>query len=272
MARYNYIFSRDKPGRGDAYRGGVYVPETGETYSSIAEAARELGVDASNISKVLRGKRATAGGFHFEKTDGKPDPRQKLRKQVREEIRKANKIIQEAREQGRENFVDEVTELDDFGADVIGQTGDNLIDEHSSVIDDMDEDELQQLLDKLREHVQKAQEGLKHADERLQEYADLFGVSTNEMAKYEPIIPEINRTIDRAREHDKSHGSDVFYEIQSLIQSGVDPDVLSTFLETINAYFDNPQRGVDVQDIIRAWEETQFGGATWEDMKDNTIW
>ena len=115
----------------------------------------------------------------------------------------ANKIIKDARDQGRENFVDEVTELDDFGADMLGQTGDNLIDENSTVIDDMDEEELQQLLDKLREHVQKAQEGWKHADDRLQEYADLFGVSTNEMLQYESIIPEINRTIERARVNDK---------------------------------------------------------------------
>lgn len=269
MARYNYIFSHDKPS-GKPYRGGIYVPETGETYGSISEASRALGVDSSNISKVLRGTRKTAGGYHFEKTDAKPDPRQKLRKQIREEVRKANKIIKDAREQGRENFVDEVTELDDFGADMLGQTGDNLIDENSTVIDDMDEEELQQLLDKLREHVQKAQEGIKHADERLQEYADLFGVSTNEMAQYEQMIPEINRTIDRAKGN--GEGSDVFYKLQELIQQGVSPEALQSLLDKINAYFDNPPRGGRLVDVLDEWEYQQYGGASWEDTKDNNIW
>lgn len=266
MARYNYIFSHDKPQRGNAYRGAVYVPETDTTYKNTAEAARALGVDQSNISKVLRGNRKTAGGYHFEKTTAEEDEKRRLRKQIKEEIRKANKIIKEARERKRENFIDEITELDDFGADVIGSTGDNLIDDTSEVLDDMDKDELNKLLDKLKDKIEKAEKAIKKADDRLQEYADVFGVSSSEMEKYEPMIPEINRTIDRA--HDNDCGSDVFDFIKEQIQREVDPDALQDLLDKINNYFDNPEPGKTIYSVLGEWTFQKWQGKSWEDVEN----
>lgn len=43
----------------------VYVPQVDKIYNSVADAAKELNLDASNIGKVLRGKRTNAGGFNF---------------------------------------------------------------------------------------------------------------------------------------------------------------------------------------------------------------
>ena len=43
----------------------IYVPQTGTIYPSAAAAAAALGVDASNIGKVLRGARTSAGGYNF---------------------------------------------------------------------------------------------------------------------------------------------------------------------------------------------------------------
>ena len=88
--RYNYIFRADDPAyrrkqrqkqqpkkkapkrkqrrqRVDRAGSPVTVVETGITFDSIAAAAAELGIDASNIVKVLSGKRKTAGGFHFQR-------------------------------------------------------------------------------------------------------------------------------------------------------------------------------------------------------------
>lgn len=39
--------------------------ETGIEYESIQECARQLGLHATNICKVLKGKIKTTGGFHF---------------------------------------------------------------------------------------------------------------------------------------------------------------------------------------------------------------
>lgn len=40
--------------------------ETGIVYYSAREAARQLGIDSSTISKVCRGIKRTCGGFHWE--------------------------------------------------------------------------------------------------------------------------------------------------------------------------------------------------------------
>lgn len=267
MARkYNYIFSHDKPQRGAGYRGAVYVPETDTTYKSTAEAAKALGVDPSNISKVLKGKRKTAGGYHFEKTTAEEDQRRKLLKQIREQIRKANNIIKEARVRKRENFVQEVAELDDFGADVIGSTQDNLIDDAADTLDEMDMDELKQLENKLNEKIKAAEKGIQKADERLQEYADVFGVSSAEMEKYEPMIPEINRTIDRA--HDNGCGSDVFEYIRDQIQNNVDPAALQDLLDKINDYFDGRSEYKNIYAVFGSWQYREFSGKSWEDVME----
>lgn len=47
----------------------IYVPQTGTIYPTAAAAAAALGVDASNIGKVLRGQRTSAGGYNFVKVD-----------------------------------------------------------------------------------------------------------------------------------------------------------------------------------------------------------
>ena len=269
MARYNYIFSTSRPS-GDKYKGMVYVPETGQTYRNTAEAARALGVDASNISKVLKGKRKTAGGYHFEKTTEADAKRRKFLQDVKNSIKEANDIIKKARKDQRENFVDEVADLDDFGGDVIGSTQDNLIDDSSETLDDMDADELEQLEKKLREKIDAAEKGLDKANDRLQEYADLFGISSPEMAKYEPLIPDINRTLDRARDKN-GLGSDVYEFIRDQIQNNVDPDALRDLLDKINNYLDNPERGKSLYDVLDAWQYREYRGQSWEDiMNDKT--
>lgn len=39
--------------------------ETNKCYDTIREACRELGLQESNVSKVLKGQRKTTGGYSF---------------------------------------------------------------------------------------------------------------------------------------------------------------------------------------------------------------
>lgn len=55
--------------------GGIYVPQTGTIYPSISAASKALGVDASNIGKVVRGARVSAGGYNFQRVDPSADAR-----------------------------------------------------------------------------------------------------------------------------------------------------------------------------------------------------
>lgn len=292
--RYNYIFSHDDPrrrrgsdrrqkkryGQGSGRDGiGVYVPETDTTYSSIAEAARDLGIDASNISKVLAGRRRTAGGYHFERVTssyeiddvggigGSESPNaERINKveMLQNVIRRANQIIEDARKRKRYGFLEDVQEFFDLLDSVLGSTGDNLIDVYSKVLDNMTDEELDQLYDRAQDLIAKAYEDLKKADDRLQGYADAFGVSSAEMEQYEYLIPEINATLARA--HGNDDGSNLWYAIRDAIKAGVDPEDLRDLLKKANDFFDNPGRGDSLRDIIREWEDSVYHGKNFEDM------
>ena len=300
--RYNYIFShddprrrrgsdrrktrRDKSGRQQFYYPEqnrntieVFVPELNRTYSSIADAAYDLGIDASNISKVLAGRRRTAGGYHFERVTssyelddvgdigGSESPNNERINKVemlRNVIRRANQIIEDARKRKRYGFLEDVQELFDLLDSVLGSTGDNLIDVYSKVLDNMTNEELDQLYDRAQDLLAKALEDLKKADDRLQGYADAFGVSSAEMEQYESLIPEINATLARA--HGNDDASNLWYAIRDAIQKGVDPEDLRDLLKKANDFFDNPGRGDSLRDIIREWEDSVYHGSNFDDF------
>lgn len=44
----------------------IYCLENDKIYESQTQAAKELGLDQGNISRVCRGKAKTTGGYHFE--------------------------------------------------------------------------------------------------------------------------------------------------------------------------------------------------------------
>lgn len=44
----------------------IYCKELNKVFNSQGDAARELNLDQSNISKVCRGVLKTCGGYHFE--------------------------------------------------------------------------------------------------------------------------------------------------------------------------------------------------------------
>lgn len=104
----------------------VYVPELDMIYDSIAEASEVLEVNAANISKVMKGSRQTAGGYHFISADtarGTRRTRSSLRREARslfpdpyaadrEELRKAiqavNKQIKRVRGSGWAHLLEQL--------------------------------------------------------------------------------------------------------------------------------------------------------------------
>lgn len=305
--RYNYIFRSSDPAwrrkqaqkkaKAEAreaqrqkfgYGAGkipVYVPELGRTYESIAAAAADLGINASNISKVLSGSRKSAGGLHFELAASQPEtwapeePSQDEQKElykhlIQKVIEDTNKLIEDARGRKLQGFLDDLNDLEDFATSILGETGDNLIDDQSDVLDDMDLDELKQLDKVLNEKYIKAKADVEKADERLQGYADVFGTSSNEMQKYEHLIPEINRTVDRAARN--SDGSNIWYMIKDAIGRNVSPDDIRDLLQKVNDYYDNkPKRtkkGQKLKDVLNDWERRVYGDKTYEDLENEDIY
>lgn len=263
----------------------VYVPELGRTYESIAAAAADLGINASNISKVISGSRKSAGGLHFELAASQPEPwtpeepsqdeqKELYKHLIQKVIEDTNKLIEDARGRKLQGFLDDLNDLEDFATSILGETGDNLIDDQSDVLDDMDLDELKQLDKVLNEKYIKAKADVEKADERLQGYADVFGTSSNEMQKYEHLIPEINRTVDRAARN--SDGSNIWYMIKDAIGRNVSPDDIRDLLQKVNDYYDNkPKRtkkGQKLKDVLNDWERRVYGDKTYEDLEDEDIY
>lgn len=59
LANGEYVLDR-------RYHGMIRVKETGQTFLSVAECARELGVRGPNVHAALRGRIKQTGGFTFE--------------------------------------------------------------------------------------------------------------------------------------------------------------------------------------------------------------
>ena len=68
-ARYNMNYGTRNQRAAAALGKRVCCIETGIIYESLSEAARQTKIDKSSISKCCRGKRKTAGGFHWEFVD-----------------------------------------------------------------------------------------------------------------------------------------------------------------------------------------------------------
>ena len=74
---YGTKIERQKQTYKDNYKNGknkvvkkVFCVELNKTFDSITRAKEELGIDASKITKVCKGKAETAGGFHWKYANG----------------------------------------------------------------------------------------------------------------------------------------------------------------------------------------------------------
>lgn len=68
---YNEIRGEDK--RSNHIPDAVICVETGERFESIRKAAKATGISNTSISGVLKGKMLTAGGYHWQYADDRPN-------------------------------------------------------------------------------------------------------------------------------------------------------------------------------------------------------
>lgn len=83
----------------------IFIPETGNIFPTIAEAARSVGVDPSNAGKVLRGQRGTAGGYSFQRVAKAPTQREitKMAKAAAENLTKRQAArVQQSRQRSQQ--------------------------------------------------------------------------------------------------------------------------------------------------------------------------
>lgn len=205
----------------------VYVPQVDKIYNSIADAARALQVDAGNISKVLKGKRKTAGGFNFISATGKgggkkrkstlqrqaaaltpADPLERKRQQLRESVTAANKQLKRLKDAGLYDFSAAAKSVLGL-ADDLGRTSAGYLATSGKRFENLSEaqiDKYLEVLDRKKKQRSYTVEGATAEAERL---ANNFGTTAQriiDLADGMPLFFNIlknlakNETSDKVRE------------------------------------------------------------------------
>ena len=264
--------------------------DTGQVYSSAAKAAQAVGVDPSNVLKVLKGGRQSAGGYRFVYADNltgeqlqaaaasrlqaipqRLQERQKrqrqsrsreyteARKQARQKLLQANKTITEAKKAGLYSGSPEMVDLAAL-VDEIGNTKTGLIDASIENLDQYDVDELQRIFYRTDELLQRVEVAIEERKGQRESLAFEFGLSTgNEWKKYEPMQKEIFNILKRAGDDNRKRGSDpVFSVIQEAIEKHVPVKALRKLINHLDRYFSEQKPDEDLDAITKAWYKKTF--------------
>lgn len=239
-------------------------------YASAAEAAKALKVDPSNISKVLRGVRPTAGGYSFTKTLERPTTaagrrtvKQKKETAERKELVKAVhdrlKILNEKfRTAKKENVLetDKILQKQMAHSQYFGQTKTGGYNISIANLKKYSSDELQNLIVMLDREQKKytRQQTQKQKVESMADVASLFGISENQIKKYDYILPALFDLLHLAKIDEFFRYSDVQTAIWDVMQNDIEPEQLEKYIDTMyESYLGN--RTEDLDSILSAMDQ-----------------
>ena len=261
----------------------IVVLETGEVYDSIAAAARAVGVDKANAGNVVRGKRASAGGYHFARFEQNSDiERSKARMQEQLREKQKTKILTKAESKNRRALIDSVHDLlvdtnkrariakkegvyntdpvlqkmmshtDFFGAN---KTGGYITDR--SHLRGFTNEELQNLASMIEtdrgEYAKNIYDRMSR-HRNIATYAAQFGISNEQATKYFKLYPVLFELFAIAKQNTEYNYNDITGELYDAMQSGAEPeDLLDFILELKNFYLGNT--GEDLDAILEKYSE-----------------
>ena len=275
----------------------IIVLETGLIYDSIAAAARAVGVDKANAGNVVRGKRASAGGYHFARFEQNADI-ERARTRVQEELREKErqKVLTKAERKSRASLIDSVHDLlvetnrrarnarkegiyntdpvlqrmmshtDYFGAN---KTGGYLTSKQH--LRSFSNEELQNLASMIEN---EKGEYAKNVYDRMSRhrniatYALQFGITVNEAEKYFKLYPILFELFNISKQNTEYRSSDptIVSEIYESMQSGEDPDELLDFiLDLKNFYTGSTTEDLDA--IISSHAKQRDEWNEWEELE-----
>lgn len=256
----------------------IIVLETGQIYDSIAAAARDVGVDKANAGNVVRGKRASAGGYHFARFEQNADierARTRMQEQLRE--KEKQKVLTKAERQQRSALIDNVHNLlvdtnkrarnarkegvydtdpvlqrmmshtDFFGANKTG--GYITSKQHLRSFSDEELQNLASMIETEKGEYAKNVYDRRSRHRNLATYALQFGITVNEAEKYFKLYPILFELFNISKQNTEYRSSDptMVSEIYESMQSGEDPDDLLDFLLDLkNFYVGSTTEDLDV--------------------------
>ncbi len=227
-----------------------------QIFGTAAEAAKALNLDASNISKVLRGKRSKVGGFSFQWTDELPTT--KLGRELRRSVKvrnyhkelvgqvhdKLKDINQRYRNAVKEKVLDRDPVLKQImkHADYFGTTKTGLYDISLKNLKQFSDEELKNLLLTIRSEEKRYISIAENKRKPLSaaQAAAIFGTSENVIKDYEDLLPAIFDLMHLAREDENLKYSDTQEVIFEWLQEGKDREQFEEYLDSLyEAYSGN---------------------------------
>lgn len=263
----------------------IFVIEKNKVYDSVSKAAKALGVDASNINKVVKGKRASAGGYHFFAFEQRKDLERA--KEIYKEYTRAKekkKVLTKAERKARNNLIDKVHDrLVDVNQKIRNARKENLFkadpvlqkmlshadyygynrtggfDTSKQNLRTFTTEELNNLLDLLArdqgEYAKSLYDNMSKT-RNIASYALQFGITIPQAEQYYYIYPTLFELFTTAKQNTEYKYSDIYGEIYDAIQGEADPDELLDFvLDLKNLYQGNTSEDLDT--ILEKWAEAR---------------
>lgn len=252
--------------------------DTGKVYSSIQAAARAVGVDPSNVGKVLRGQRSSAGGFRFQRVQAdsltvseaesirnqinrETAPRLLEKQQIQRErfetakqaqlrgiqeaIRQANETVQEYKRENVYSIGKAVSDLIGIG-EYVGIRKSGLISTDLAKIteklQELDIEQLRGYQEALVEGTKKARDSLQSAIQDKKELADQLGLSIRQMSDYERYMPEYFDLLDMAGSDERLQSSFVYNRINDYLRQDMSKEDLRAAFGIMRRFFNNDKR------------------------------
>lgn len=242
----------------------IYIPELDKTFETISAAAKAAGVDPSNVGKVIRGKRQTAGGFHFARIESlqqipqfraRVKSQKQARKKQKTETKRKNALLKTVHDKlvDVNKRVRNAKKANTFTQDMIlqqmlshaGYFGFNKSGGYNTQLKNLRQfsvDELSNLLDVLtREQQQYTKAARNDASIAAQ-----FGISTNQYQKYKGLAPLIFDIFKNVQESRYGKYDELVSTLYDAMQDDVEPEELQDIILDIkSALYGNAWTDID---------------------------
>lgn len=261
----------------------IFVLETNKVFDSVAAAARSVGVDASNAAKVIKGKRGSAGGYHFIGYEQRSDLERSLegyKEYIR--TREKTKVLAKAERNQRRNLIDNVHDLlvdvnkrmrnakkeGLFDTDPVlqkmisytdyyGMNKTGGYDTTKANLRTFTNQELQNLADMIdRDKGQYAQDIYDRMSRHrnIATYAAQFGITVPEAKKYFNLYPVLFELFAAAKQGTEYNYNEIEGELYDAMQGDATEDQLLDFiLDLKSTYQGNTKQSLD--DILQKWSK-----------------
>lgn len=236
-------------------------------FATIAEAAKALKIDSSNINKVLRGRRQRAGGFVFERTEERPTTtegrqtvkrkkiqakRRKLLDTVHDRLKEINVRYRNAKKEGlfdTDPILQSImSHTNMFGATKTG--GYNISTQNLKQFSDTELNNLLRVLNyEERKYIREAEREAE--PDSAASIAARFGIPAKSIEKYSDLIPFLFDLLRLAKFDEFFRYTDVLRTLSTVMKRNATHEELEKY---INQIFD-ARLGNRADDLARTISE-----------------